>query len=153
MRASALLNKPLQYYWRATRGLTLGAQGCVITEDNRILLIKHTYRPGWHFPGGGVEKNETIKSALERELQEEANVELTAPAELFGIFTNFKFFPNDHIALFIVRHWQQHSAPVPNREICDHGFFAHDALPEDIHPPTRARIEEIINGATPSDAW
>ncbi|MCH9806360.1 MAG: NUDIX domain-containing protein [Alphaproteobacteria bacterium] len=143
----------MQYYWRSTRGLTMGAQGCVITEDNRILLIKHTYRPGWHFPGGGVEKNETIKSALERELHEEANIDITGEPELFAMFTNFEFFPSDHIALFIVRHWEQKSAPKPNMEIANHGFFALDTLPEDTHPSTRARIEEIINGTPPSDAW
>ncbi len=153
MKSSGLVTKTLQYYWRTTRGLTLGAQGCVLTEDNQVLLIKHTYRPGWHFPGGGVEKNETIRSALERELQEEANIDLTAPPELFGIFANFKFFPGDHIALFTIRHWQQPSPPKPNHEISDHGFFAPDALPNDIHPPTRARIEEIIAGAPPSEAW
>lgn len=153
MKSSRIVRKTLQYYWRTTRSLTLGTQACVFSTDGRILLVKHTYRPGWHFPGGGVEKNETVKSALKRELYEEARIELTGPPELFGIFANFDYFPSDHIALFTVRQWHQIEPPKPNREIAAHGFFSPDELPEDICAPTRARIGEIISGARPSEAW
>ena len=153
MKPSDVVKRTLQYYWRTTRSLTLGAQACVLTEDNKVLLIKHTYRPGWHFPGGGVEKNETIRGALERELREEANVELTADPVLFGIYSNFAYFPGDHIALFTVRHWHQPSAPRPSHEIAAHAFFPITDLPDQINPPTLARINEITTGAKPSDSW
>lgn len=153
MKPGGLFTKALQVYWRTTRSLTLGAQGCVITDNDRILLIKHTYRPGWHFPGGGVEKNETVETALERELREEANVLITGKPELFGLYANFQFFPSDHIALFTVRDWKQPEPPKPNREIAAHGFFAVNELPDDINPPTRARIDEIMAGKPPTTAW
>lgn len=153
MKSRGLISRTLQFYWRQTRALTLGAQGCVLSDTDQVLLIRHTYRPGWHFPGGGVEKGEAVTSALQRELSEEANIELTGPAELFGLYDNSHYFPGDHIAVFIVRKWTQPSPPKPNREIAEHGFFSRDNLPADIHPSTRQRIFEILDSKDRSDAW
>ncbi|MGA8692117.1 MAG: NUDIX domain-containing protein, partial [Methyloceanibacter sp.] len=88
----AILVRPLigkavgRPFLRLQRGLTLGAQGVVIDQDDRILLVRHTYRPGWFFPGGGVEWNETLGTALARELEEEVGVSLTGPTQLHGVF-------------------------------------------------------------------
>ena len=148
-----ILTRLRQSYWRMSRPLTLGAQGCVVDPDGRILLIRHTYRPGWHFPGGGVEKNETVETALARELKEEAGVELIGRPRLIGIYANFRYFPSDHIALFLVEQWRQPVPPKPNWEIRDHGFFAVEQLPEDTHPATRARIAEIRSAGVLSELW
>lgn len=147
------MTRVLQRYWRLSRGLTLGAQGCVIDGENRVLLIRHTYRPGWHFPGGGVEKRESVGAALARELHEEAGILLDGEAELFGLYANMTFFPGDHIALFVIRQWRQPAVPLPNHEIAEQGFFRHDALPADVNPPTRERILEILEGRQRAENW
>ena len=143
----------IQRYWRVSRGLTLGAQGCVLDAGNRILLIRHTYRPGWHFPGGGVEKGETLENALARELDEEAGIRLEGRPKLFGIYANDQAFPGDHIALFVVRSWSQPRILPPNREIAEQNFYSHHQLPRDIHHPTADRIKEVIEGRAPSELW
>lgn len=153
MPLEKIITRSLQRYWRMSRGLTLGAQGAVIDSQGRFLLIRHTYRSGWHFPGGGVEKQETIEQALTRELSEEAGVVLEGRPDLFAIYANFKAFPGDHIALFLIRNWRQPVPPVPNREIADHAFFLPAALPGDIHPPTRQRISEILGETAPTGRW
>lgn len=153
IRSHHLVNKAIQRYWLSTRALTLGAQGVVIDGQDRILLIRHTYRPGWHFPGGGVEKGETCRLTLGRELAEEAGVLLDGEPELFGLYANFRFFPGDHIALYVVRRWHQPVAPTPNREIAAHGMFSADALPVEIHPPTAARIAEVMAGVPRAEHW
>ncbi|HRD78484.1 MAG TPA: NUDIX domain-containing protein [Hyphomicrobiaceae bacterium] len=150
---SKIIGKLLQPYWRLTRGLTLGAQGVVLDPDRRVLLIRHTYRKGWFFPGGGVEAGETVETALERELAEEAGIEIAGPPRLFGLYANFRAFPRDHIALFIVDAWRQPAVPPPNAEIAEQGFFARGALPDDISPGTLRRIGEVLDSASRSRVW
>lgn len=153
MTPERIVRRTLQRYWRYSRGLTLGAQGAVIDSENRVLLIRHTYRPGWHFPGGGVEKGETIEDALHRELHEEAGVEVTAPPELFGLYANHVLFPGDHIALYVVRDWRQEAVPKPNAEIAEQRMFPWDALPDTVNGPTRERIREIMGLRPRSSHW
>lgn len=153
MPFSRIVTRGFQRYWRISRGLTLGAQGAVIDDAGRFLLIRHTYRPGWHFPGGGVEKNETVELALSRELSEEAGIDIEGRPELFGVYSNFKLFPGDHIVLFVVRTWSQPHPPAPNREIAEHGFFTPDALPQSIHPATRRRVAEILGHTARDTNW
>ena len=148
-----MLARAMQRYWRLARGLTMGAQGVVLDGDNRVLLIRHTYRPGWHFPGGGVEKNETAIEAVTRELVEEAGVIVEARPRLFSIYANFNYFPCDHIALFVVRDWRQPSIPVPSREIAELGMFQPSALPEGTIEPVRRRLAEVLGGSPAAEMW
>ncbi len=147
------LRRLMHLYWRFARAMTLGVRALVIDEEGRIFLVKHSYVSGWHLPGGGVEAGETLTQALARELREEGNIELTAPPRLHGIFFNDRSSRRDHVALFVVRAFRQTAAPVPDREIREHGFFALDALPNDTTASTRARIIEALGGAPISERW
>jgi ADP-ribose pyrophosphatase YjhB (NUDIX family) len=143
----------LHFYWRWSRGATLGTRGMVIDGAGRIFLVKHTYVDGWHLPGGGVETGETMLTALGRELAEEGNIRMTGQPKLHGVFFNKRVSRRDHVALYIVRDFVQDGQPIPNREILEHGFFALDALPADVTRATRARIGEVFGGAVVSELW
>jgi len=133
--------------------ITLGVRALVVDQASRVLLVRHTYRPGWHFPGGGVERNEAIDAALARETFEEAGIVATAPARLFGIYANFKAYPGDHVVLFIIEHWRQDHVPASNAEIVEQGFFALDQLPRSLSPGTARRLEEVFGGVERSEDW
>jgi 8-oxo-dGTP pyrophosphatase MutT (NUDIX family) len=140
-------------YWRFSRGLTLGVRGLVLDGEGRVFLVKHSYVAGWHLPGGGVEKDETLLAALARELREEGNIELTAPPVLHGIYFNRRISSRDHVAVYVVRSFAQKTPPRPNTEIIAHGFFPSENLPADTSPATRQRIIEIITGRAASETW
>jgi 8-oxo-dGTP pyrophosphatase MutT (NUDIX family) len=148
-----LIRQLMHFYWRFSRGATLGVRAMVIDGAGRIFLVKHSYVAGWHLPGGGVETGETVFAALARELAEEGNIEMTAPPVLHGVFFNRRVSRRDHVALFIVREFRQDAAPQPNYEIIEHGFFAPGALPDGTGRATRARIAEVLGGAAVSEVW
>jgi len=140
-------------YWRFSRGLTLGVRALVLDGEGRVFLVKHSYVAGWHLPGGGVEKGETLLAALERELREEGNIEVAEPPVLHAVYFNRRMSRRDHVALYIVRAFRQIAPPQPNSEIIAHGFFSPQALPQDTSRATRERIAEVLSGRAPAELW
>lgn len=148
-----MLRRVFHFYWRFSRGLTLGVRAVVVDDAGRVFLIRHSYVNGWHLPGGGVEPGESVVDALTRELKEEGNIELTAPPEFRGLFFHSTVSARDHVAVFVVRGFVQPAPPRPNHEIVAHGFFAIDAMPGDTTAGTRARIAEALLGAPVAPHW
>ena len=147
------LTRPLfQARARWLRGLTLGVRGLVRDAEGRVLLLKHTYTPGWHMPGGGVERGETGEAALARELVEEAGVELLGRPRLVSIHSSEATFRGDHILFFLAGQWRQTLA-TSRGEIHALEWFAPDALPDDATAGTRRRIAEVLAGAEPDPLW
>src|SRR3954464_15920964 len=87
-RLEPLLRRGFHLYWRFARGMTLGVRAVVLNGENRVFLVKHSYVTGWHLPGGGVEVGETFRDALQRELPEEAAIELSGEPALQSLFLN-----------------------------------------------------------------
>lgn len=152
-RVEPAIRRGLHLYWRFARGLTLGVRGLVVDAERRVFLVKHSYVAGWHLPGGGVEPGETLAAALARELREEGNIELTAPAVLFAIYFNRRISRRDHVALYVARSFRQSAPPRPNHEIIAHGFFAVDSLPAGATGATRRRIDEVFAGRAAAEFW
>ncbi|MBN9136596.1 MAG: NUDIX domain-containing protein [Phyllobacterium sp.] len=141
-------------YFLLRRPMTLGARGVILDEAARsVFLIRHTYVPGWQFPGGGVETGHTIEHTLAKELMEEGNIELTARPQLFAIYHNAHASKRDHVALYVCRSFRQTAPRLPDREIAETGFFRLDALPEGTTAATRRRLAEILDGAEISLTW
>ena len=152
-RLEPVTRRVLHFYWRFSRGVTLGVRAVVIDGSGRVFLVMHSYVAGWHLPGGGVETGETAAAALARELREEGNIEIDEPPTLFGVYFNRRVSRRDHVALYVVRAFRQPAPPQPNHEIIAHGFFAPGALPAETTRATRERIAEVLSGRPPAEHW
>ncbi len=152
-RFEPALRRIFHLYWRFARGMTLGVRAVVLDGEDRVFLVKHSYVAGWHLPGGGVEVGETFMEALRRELAEEGRIELAGEPVLHGLFFNGHVSRRDHVAVYVVRRFNQDGLPKPNREIIACGFFASAALPEGTTQGTRLRIAEVLEGRAPEATW
>lgn len=149
---SSFRDKLFQFYWRRRRPLTLGVRGVVTNDEGQVLLIRHSYTPGWHFPGGGVEKGETTVTALKRELHEEACITLRESPSLISVHSNHRVFPNDHVLVFRIHDWEAEDFQ-PNGEVREIRFVEPRDPPEGVTGGTLRRLGEIFGDKPPSDDW
>jgi len=148
---------PLRLAWHArnawhriARPLTIGVRA-IILDGDRVLLIRHSYVPGWHLPGGGVDKRETLVEAVRREVREEVGLALET-ARPFGVFARFRHGASDHVAVFVAECWSGEPR-IDRFEITQAAFFPLDRLPEDTTPATRRRLAEFLGNKPLDEHW
>ena len=60
------------------QGLRPQVVGCIVNDEKKILLLFREEYNLWEFPQGGIENRESLKTALEREMEEETGVEFAS---------------------------------------------------------------------------
>ena len=63
----------------------------LITHEDTILLVNTRSTNKLFFPGGAIEKGETVETALKREVYEEAGIDIKITT-LFKVHTNFFYY-------------------------------------------------------------
>lgn len=72
----------LRSYWFFRRPDVDGVK-CVLTDGDRVLLVRHTYgHRDWDLPGGAVRRGEAASAAATREMQEELGVTVSVWTDL-----------------------------------------------------------------------
>jgi 8-oxo-dGTP pyrophosphatase MutT (NUDIX family) len=130
---------------------TLGPRAIVVNAQQQVLLIKQTYTKGWHLPGGGVKRGESVPAGLRRELQEEVGITLSSEPRLFGIYQNRFMGGDDYPIIYVVKNYSQ--ILVKSAEIAQQSWFHFAELPSDVSPGTRQRLEEFFKALPVSESW
>ncbi len=151
-------NFVIHTWFRFKRPMTLGVRIIASNADGHICLVRHTYTPGWHLPGGGVERGETCLEAALKEAREEVGLIIALEdLNLVSIHANFENFPGDHVLLYETQTWTQTSTN-SGLEIAEYGFYDPNALPQGTTAGTRRRLNEradVLAGLKkqPSARW
>jgi 8-oxo-dGTP diphosphatase len=127
-RTAFRLGFPLaRIWWWLTRPRHEGAVVAVYVGA-ALLLVRSSYRAGWHLPGGGVRRGEMPEAAARRELAEE--IGLAAPALLpAGVACGIWDGRRDRVHFFELRLAGLPKLQLDNREI----IAARMTSPRELH--------------------
>ncbi len=106
--------------YRIIKGKTVGVRALII-KGEKTLLVKHSYRPLWYMPGGGVDAKETGIQAVRRELEEEVNISCEN-FELFGFYHSEQEHHDDYVALYVT-HLSEDKYKIDEQEIAQANWF------------------------------
>ncbi|MBL8063062.1 MAG: NUDIX domain-containing protein [Anaerolineales bacterium] len=110
----------------------------LMLQDDKVWMIRHTYMSGWHLPGGGLKKWESLDQAARREAREETGAEL-GDISLLGTFTAHVQWNTDHTIVFLCKDFK--ITGKSDGEIAEVRVFPLDALPENVFRPHRHLLE------------
>lgn len=151
-RLHPLVRQAQSLFTRVTAGTTFGVR-VLVSDGERVLLVRHGYVPGWHLPGGGVHPRETAEAAAVRELREETGCVPAGPLRFVGLHFNPACAGRDHVALFHLAAWKSERPFRPGFEIAETGLFPLADLPAGTTGATRDRLAEVFAGRPPSPLW
>lgn len=143
------LQGPLQWYllWMLHDKFIVGVAGVVFDDADRVLLLRHRYRPPgipWGVPGGYTNRGETLEETLMRELDEETGlrIEVFSPLQVVSGYQR-------RMEVFYLARYIGGEIQVDGKEVLEAGFFTRDQLPEGLpreHHQLIARAYAVRRG-------
>lgn len=112
----------------------VGVAAAARSEDGRWLLIRRADTGTWALPGGTLEWGETLRTALDRELLEEAGVTTATFERVVGIYSSPEKDPRFHAVTVVVavRVERPTRPPMNPLEIREARLFTDSELPAEL---------------------
>lgn len=135
----------LQLVW-LVRQPQLDGVKCVITDRDRVLLVRHTYgKRQWDLPGGRIEGSELPLVAAQREMSEELGVEAAEWTPLGQLHARIDH-RRDTVHLFRTE-LRSPAMRIDRGELAVARWFRRAELPSDLAP----HVWPILERASPAD--
>ena len=133
----------LRAYWWLFRPEVHGA-AVLVRVDDRLLLVRNSYRRAWTIPGGRLARGESPRDAAARELWEETGIQVEAAALVAaGRVVCTALGSRDHVSFFELRLPAEPGVRVDGREVVEARFEPEgDVVRRDLWPALRQLFEE-----------
>lgn len=119
-------------WWFIRRPKKYGSK--ILVENNgKFLLVKISYaHKSWTIPGGGMKRGESAEEAALREIQEEADINLTGVTKI-GEYKSNLYHTKDTVYCFYAETSSDYLEP-DGVEILEAKWFSRDELPDGYMP-------------------
>ncbi len=127
--------------WLLSAKFTVGVSALVLDEQERVLLLRHTYRPSrpWGLPGGGLHPAESLEECLCRELFEETGLRIEVN-ELLSAASHHDRKLVDMIFMCRLAPGETLASFKASAEVVEARFFTLYELPDNMSPGQRKLI-------------
>jgi 8-oxo-dGTP pyrophosphatase MutT (NUDIX family) len=131
----------LQVYWFLLRPSSRGVK-CILTDGERILLVRHTYgATNWELPGGALRRDEAPVAAARREMNEELGVSIEGWDRLGETIVDVDHH-RDQVQFFRAEVSSPRIA-INRAELSEAQWFPRKQLPSDLGRYARAIIASL----------
>ena len=121
-------------------------EAIIQNEQHKILVLKRNNAPAkgeWWFPGGRVQKGETLSEALIREVKEETALDIEV-GNIVGVYT--RLFPERHDISIVFLCSLSNGNIRLNREHSDTKFLSVKKAMKELHPELRRVVKDAFGG-------
>jgi ADP-ribose pyrophosphatase YjhB (NUDIX family) len=132
--------------WWFQRPIILGVR-VLIADDDRILLVRHSYRNEWFLPGGSPNRGEPLKTTARREVREETGLDLESP-QLLSLYSTLTRPVSNHVVIFVGQVAASQSpgaAHATSAEIETVRWVPAQRLPDDAAPQTQRAVDDWLH--------
>jgi len=144
-------------YWQKIREnvgkdqiILTSAAGAII-QHNKILLVWNNAVQKWQIPGGLQDLNESIQLTVEREIDEELDLKLTAK-ELISVYSSpswIRHLQNGDVIQPVMFFFRMvgniGQITLQESEISKYQFFDFDNIPENILECCKQKVTDFLN--------
>ena len=131
----------LRVWWFIRRPAKVGVK-CVLTDGDRVLLVRHTYGSrAWEIPGGTPARSERPLDTARREMREELGLEISDWTPVGQVAATL-YHRNDTLHVFHTRVCAP-AIRLERAEIAAADWFSADALPADRGPYVAAILARL----------
>lgn len=129
--------------------ISVGVRGIIVNAAGEVLLVERSDNGLWVMPAGGIELDESVETALRREVFEETGLTMTE-ATLIAIYSDPRYSivtaygdPYQIISfVFRVDAWQG-EIRAETDETTNAKFFSLDTLPDNMPPMYHETLEDL----------